>query len=86
MVVLVDKVRELLLLRFPGSVPDLRTQEGGRIWGILVWSGFEGVDQILRQSMLREVLENQLRSGDRRQVSAILTMAPSERNDDEDED
>jgi acid stress-induced BolA-like protein IbaG/YrbA len=63
---------------FPGCDPQLeRGAPGERIGGYLIWEGFDGMEQIDRQSKLREVLR-QLPRDQQLQVTVILTVTPAE--------
>lgn len=80
---LIDKVASLLSREFPASSPQLEpVRDNGRLWGVLVWDQFEGIDQINRQERLWSVLREHLSPDELHGVSAILTMTPNEIGDD----
>ncbi len=74
----VEKVKLLLQERFPGAdailEPDLYSK---KVIGHLIWSGFDGLEQIGRQDLVISWLRQQL-GADARCVSVILTYSPNE--------
>ena len=79
MVQLIDKVTKSLHQAFPGCEAKIEPGSAARrIGGVLIWNGFDGVDQIDRQRMVREALDKAVPGPDRRSVSLILTLTPTE--------
>ena len=80
---LLDKLTVLLRKEFAGSTPELEPVKGnGRVWGVLYWDAFDGVDQIERQERLWAVLKAHLTPEEQHDVAAILTMTRREVSDD----
>ncbi len=76
---LLEKVRSLLSSKFPGSSDELAERlPGQRIGGSFVWSGFDGLAQIDRQDLVREVLREGLTRDEERSVGLLLTFTPQE--------
>jgi hypothetical protein len=81
---ILDKVRGVLSAEFSGADVRLEPVQGnGRVWGFLIWPGWEGLDQIDRVGRVWDVLRSRLTPDEVRQVSAILTMTPDEYRDDD---
>lgn len=74
------RVGRILAEQFPGAKVTIeRAKPAEKIGGIIVWKGFDGLDQVDRQSRLWSALRSQLSSDEQRKITAILTMAPAER-------
>jgi acid stress-induced BolA-like protein IbaG/YrbA len=71
------RVREILIDAFAGIELDLEEMSSGRITGDAIWTGFEGLDQVDRQQLLRNALRNKLQ-GEATQVGVLLTFTPDE--------
>ncbi len=64
---------------FPGCEAKLEVvRPAKRIGGVLVWEGFGGVEQIDRQRLVREALDAAIHGPDRKAISLILTLTPTE--------
>ena len=76
---IIDKVEQVLKRAFRGATTELElVRPGGKIGGFLIWSGFEGVEQIDRQRELARVIHEKLRAEDLSRLTTILTMTPEE--------
>ena len=78
---LIDRLRDLLSKAFPGAEVELeqaRTAE--KIGGSLIWSGFEGMEQIDRQQKLAQVIRDALPREDQISITLILTLIREERS------
>jgi len=58
-----------------------RTSKFDRIGGVLIWSGFEGLDMIDRHEKLWSALKQKLSADDRAQCTLIMTLTPKELED-----
>lgn len=47
--------------------------------GLVVWKGFEGLDQVDRQRQVWKVLRSQLSRDEQVRITAVLTLTPAER-------
>ena len=72
-----QKVKELLETTFPGIKVDTEFFPRGRTSGSVVWAGFDGLDQVNRQTKIRTLLQKQL-GADAQQVGVSLTYTPLE--------
>jgi hypothetical protein len=73
------KLTTILTNHFPeAEIKIEQANVAARVHGMIVWSGFEGVDQVDRQSRLWKVLRKHLSLDEQSKISAILTMAPVE--------
>ena len=76
---LIQFLIRLLQREFPGSVPELeQVKPLQKVGGFLIWSGFDGVEQIDRQQRLSGALKRGLDPDQRRQITTILTLTPEE--------
>ena len=76
---LIEKLTTLLKAEFDAAdVQLMPTPYMGKVAGFLVWSGFEGLEQIKRQNRLWKVLRKKLTPEELLKVSAILTFTPEE--------
>jgi len=74
-----QKVAEVLQREFPGSTPELeQARPLQKVGGYLIWSGFEGVEQIDRQRQLTGAIKRNLPAHEQLLVTTILTMTPQE--------
>ena len=74
------RLKSILAESFPGA--SLRIERRGplkKYGGIIVWQGFEGMEQIDRQRQLWSRLRSALSAEDQLRITAILTMTPAER-------
>jgi hypothetical protein len=76
----IRKLGRLLRSAFPGALVRRlgRPPGGDRIGGVLVWGGFEGLDQIDRQRELWAVLRRDLTPEEQAQISLLMTVTPRE--------
>lgn len=74
------RINRRLEQSFPGATVELETPYDDRVGGVLLWDGFQGVDQIDRQRRLWKALRSGLTQGEQLRVTAILTVTPSERS------
>ena len=76
---LIRKIKPILESEFAGATVQLEpASPEGRVTGLLVWSGFEGIKQIRRQGRLWKVLKKKLSPQEQLQVTGILTVTPEE--------
>jgi hypothetical protein len=76
---LIQSLTRLLEREFPGSIPELeQIKPLQKVGGFLIWSGFDGVEQIDRQRQLSGALKRNLLPDQQRQVTTILTLTPEE--------
>ncbi len=74
----IDHVRTVLDREFPGATANLEQETpAGRVMGMLIWDGFEGMDQLDRQRLLAAKLREGLPPEERHRVS-ILTLTNAE--------
>jgi hypothetical protein len=73
-----QKLKSLFDESFPGSETDLDSRPGERIGGFLIWTGFEGIDQIDRQTQVREILRSHLSPSELERITAIFSLTPTE--------
>lgn len=65
--------------QFPGSEVSLELgRSGAKLSGILVWKGFDGLEPIDRQSLLRHAFRSHLNREDQLRISLIITLTPAE--------
>ena len=74
----IQRIAQVLQQQFPGGEVDLERRGSDRVSGFLIWSGFEGREQIERQHEVWKVLRTQLELVDQLKVAAILTLTPEE--------
>lgn len=78
---LMNRLRTILAQEFQGSEPELEiAAPAAKVGGFLIWSGFEGVEQIDRQTQLWDVLRSKLTRPEQLRITAILTLTPDERS------
>lgn len=76
---LLAKIKTLLSSRFAGSYDELEGHAlGGRVGGAFVWPGFDGMAQIDRQDLVRQVLREGLTREEELSVGLLLTFTPQE--------
>jgi len=74
------KLKRVLAERFPRARIVLeRTTPLNKYSGIITWDGFDGLDQVDRQTALWKVLRANLDKDEQLKITAILTMTSSER-------
>ncbi len=76
---LINRLRRIMRLRFPGCTPELEHARPLRkVGGFLIWRGFQGVEQIDRQRRLAQALGEELTDDERARVTTILAVTPDE--------
>jgi hypothetical protein len=74
------KIQALLTQNFPNARLMLdESKPLNKVSGMLIWGGFDGMEQIDRQSKLWRVLRSNLSPDEQLKITAILTMTPAER-------
>ena len=74
-----EKVIRVLAEEMPGSKVDLEIVEPALgLFGTVVWSGFEGMSQVKRHRLLRDILKKRLTKKEQDSTAAILTFIPEE--------
>ena len=75
-----NKVSQLLVRSFPDARISIdEAKPSKKLSGIVVWPGFDGLEQVDRQSRLWKVLRSKLSPEEQLKITAILTMTPAER-------
>ncbi len=78
---LIDRLRDLLSNEFPGAEIELeQARPAEKVGGSLIWSGFEGMEQIDRQQKLAKVIRAALPREDQVLITLILTLIREERS------
>ncbi|MCK4515194.1 MAG: hypothetical protein KAU31_08050 [Spirochaetaceae bacterium] len=78
---LMNQLRTLLLAEFPDAEVVLeQASPTEKVGGFLIWSGFDGMEQIDRQQRLAAVIRSKLSRADQLRITAILTVTPDERS------
>jgi acid stress-induced BolA-like protein IbaG/YrbA len=72
-----SRVKSILETAFQGIKVLTEELPDGRISGSLIWAGFDGFDEVDRQTMVRNELRDKLGT-DARQVGVLLTYTPDE--------
>lgn len=76
---LTKQVQRILELEFPGSTAILDPASPlEKVGGLLIWNGFDQMEQIDRQRKLMAKLREKLSRDDLLQITAILTLTPAE--------
>ena len=79
MAALKARVRRLLQEQFHGAAVKMDpTAPDDKVHGELVWSGFEGKDQLDRQLQVLEALRSDLQTEEVGRVGLIVTVTPNE--------
>jgi hypothetical protein len=73
---MVEHVTKVLESRFPGIDLQIEEMPNGRIMGTAVWGGFADLDQVDRQTKLRDALRTPDLDGS--QIGLILAYTPEE--------
>jgi hypothetical protein len=74
------KLRRILAQAFPNARVQLdHSKASDKYSGMMLWDGFDGQDQVDRQTRLWEVLRARLSPEEQQRVTAILTLTPAER-------
>ena len=74
----IQNLTSLLGEKFPGAKVELEKASGTKFGGFLIWDGFEGKEQIDRQTELWDVLRDELPRDQQLRISALLTITPDE--------
>lgn len=74
----VQNLTSLLGQKFPGAKVELEEASGTRFGGFLIWDGFEGKEQIDRQTQVWDILRHELAREEQRRISALFTITPDE--------
>ena len=78
---LINRLSSLLLEEFPKAEVVLeQASPAEKVGGFLIWSGFDGMEQIDRQQRLSGVIRSKLPREDQLRITAILTVTPDERS------
>ena len=72
-----QQIAQILTQAFPGMTIDLDETLGPRVHGRIVWDGFDGKDQVDRQTAVRQALKQKL-GPEAQQVGVLLTYTPTE--------
>ena len=76
---LIDKLQELLGNRFPGCEVNLEWGNSNcKVGGEIIWSGFDGMDQIDRQILLWSVVREALTEEEQAALTLVITFTPAE--------
>lgn len=74
-----SKLERIFAEHFPGSTSELvKSKPSMKVGGLLIWKGFQRMEQIDRQRRLSAALREGLSSDDRLRVTTILTFTPAE--------
>ena len=73
------KLEDWLPKQFPGAEVALELgRPGTKLGGILAWKGFEGLEPIDRQRILRQKIKEHFKQEDQIRISLIVTLSPAE--------
>lgn len=73
------QLKEWLPVQFPGMEVALNPKRAGvKISGIVAWKGFEGMEPIDRQSLLRHALRDEFSQEEYLRVSLLVALTPAE--------
>ena len=76
---ILKEIDALLRRSFADSTTELElSPDSSKVTGLLIWDGFEGDEQIDRQQRVWKVIRGKLTPEQRRRVSAIFTVTPTE--------
>jgi len=76
---LIAKVKDILAKEFADATVELeQAHPAKKLAGSVVWSGFEGMEQIERQDCLWKALEKGMVKDEQLQITLILTLTPRE--------
>ena len=65
--------------QFPGAEFSLELgRPGAKLSGILAWKGFDGLEPIDRQLMLRHALRDHFNREDQTRISILIGLTPAE--------
>lgn len=81
----IDHLHELLEREFPGSTIELEQASPlDKVGGILIWDGFDQMDQFDRQRLLTKRIRDNLKRDEQIRITTILTLTPAENSIPED--
>lgn len=73
------ELEQWLTEQFPGSEVSLELgRPGTKLSGILAWKGFDGLEPIDRQSLLRRTIRSRFSREDELRISIIITLTLAE--------
>jgi|GEM_PF-2550018 acid stress-induced BolA-like protein IbaG/YrbA len=72
-----QRVKDIIESALEGAHASTERLYGGRVFGRVIWSGFEGMDDVDRQQMLRDLLAEKL-GQDIFDVGILITYTPRE--------
>jgi len=72
-----QRVKDILEAEFPGIKVDTEVMSSRRIFGSVVWDGFEGLDHVDRQTKIRTALREKL-GEDATKVGVLLAYTSAE--------
>ena len=78
---LIAKVEELLSIHFPSQSNKFEIEEtvpSEKIGGSFITQCFDGIDQVDRQTVMRQMLREQLSREEYLKLGVIFTMTPQE--------
>jgi hypothetical protein len=76
---LMQRVRGVLARAFDGAIINLDpASPAEKVGGIVIWDGFEGMEQIERQRLLASKIREGLSPAEQLKVTAILTLTNAE--------
>lgn len=77
---LAKKIRGILESTFPDiRIEDLKRPRGSDTTsGVLIWQGFEPLEQVERQRRVWESLRSALSLDEKRSISLLITLTPDE--------
>jgi acid stress-induced BolA-like protein IbaG/YrbA len=77
-----ERLEHLLRERFGGMDIDLEPLgQTGRLSGVLIWDGFQGLDFVDRQERIWSAIRDAFKA-DATQVSTLITLTPAEAAED----
>ena len=74
---LIDEVRQFIANTLPGSETNLEKTASGRVVGRVLWDGFDGQEQIDRQTRMWELLWNHFQARST-EIGVLLAYTPHE--------
>lgn len=78
---LINRLQDVLDKAFPGAEIELeQARPTEKVGGVLIWSGFEGMEQIDRQRKLAQVIRDALPREDQVLITLILTLIREEKS------
>jgi hypothetical protein len=74
----IQKLTKLLDDSFLGAEFEWEPASERRVGGLMIWNGFDGLDQSVRQRSVWKVIRDKLAADEQLRISAILTLTPEE--------